>query len=162
MINSNLIKFYIRYVKVPLLLVKEDDIDNIVQQFNAFDDNLKFTIDKFTDSDVHFLAIKIDHNRTDLFYKTTHRGQYIDFTSQAPWKLKTSWVKALYHRANKICSSKKSFLKQVDKINTFMSWNGYPSHVLDSVIKRLKTNQQRNKTNKEEDNRKIIGYSFQI
>ena len=121
LINSNLIKAYIRYVKVPLLLAKEDGIDNIVQQFNAFDDNLKFTIDKFTDSDVHFLAIKIDRNSTDLFYKTTHRGQYIDFTSQTPWKLKTAWVKALYHRAKKICSSKRSFLKQVDKIKTFMS-----------------------------------------
>ena len=95
-----------------------------IQQFNAFDDNLKFTIDKCTDSDIHFLDIKTDRNRTDLLYKTTHTGQYIDFTSQTPWKLKTAWVKAFYHRANKICSSKKSLLKQVDKIKTFMSWNG--------------------------------------
>ena len=95
-----------------------------IQQFNAFDDNLKFTIDKCTDSDIHFLDIKIDRNRTDLLYKTTHTGQYIDFTSQTPWKLKTAWVKAFYHRANKICSSKKSLLKQIDKIKTFMSWNG--------------------------------------
>ena len=120
-INSGLIKFYIRYVDDTLLLAKEDDIDNIVQQFNAFDDNLKFAIDKFTDNDIHFLDIEIDHNRTDIFYKTTHTGQYIDFTSQTPWKLKTAWVKALVHRANKICSSKRSFLKQVDKIKTFMS-----------------------------------------
>ena len=89
LINSGLIKFYIRYVDDTLLLAK-DDIDNIVQQFNAFDDNLKFTIDKFTDNNVHFLDIKIDRNETDLFYKTTHTGQYIDFTSQAPWKLKTA------------------------------------------------------------------------
>ena len=121
LISSGLIKFYIRYVDDTLLLAKEDDIDNIVQQFNAFDDNLKFTIDKFTDNNVHFLDIKIDLNETDLFYKTTHTGQYIDFTSQTPWKLKTAWVKALYHRAKKICSSKMSFLKQVDKIKTFMS-----------------------------------------
>ena len=72
LINSGLIKFYIRYVDDTLLLAKEDDIDNIVQQFNAFDDNLKFTIDKFTDNNVHFLDIKIDRNETDLFYKTTH------------------------------------------------------------------------------------------
>ena len=159
LINSGLIKFYIRYVDDTLLLAK-DDIDNIVQQFNAFDDNLKFTIDKFTDNNVHFLDIKIDRNETDLFYKTTHTGQYIDFTSQTPWKLKTAWVKALYHRAKKICSSKRSFLKQVDKIKTFMSWNGYPCHVCNSVIKRLKSNQQRNETNKEEDNRKIIWLRF--
>ena len=101
LINSGLIKFYIRYVDDTLLLAKEDDIDNIFQQFNAFDDNLKFTIDKFTDNNVHFLDIKIDRNETDLFYKITHTGQYIDFTSQAPWKLRTARVKALYHRAKK-------------------------------------------------------------
>ena len=60
-------------------------------QFNAFDDNLKFTIDKFTDSDVHFLDIKIDRNKTDLFHKTTDKGQYIDFTSKTTWKLKSAW-----------------------------------------------------------------------
>ena len=156
LINSSLIMFYIRYVDDTLLHAKENDIDNIVQQFNAFVDNLKFTIDKFTDHNVHFLDIKIDRNETDFFYKTTLTGQYIDFTSQTPWKLKTAWVKALYHRAKKICSSKRSFLKQVERFKAFMSWNGYPSHVRKSVIKRLKSNQQRNETNKKEDNRKII------
>ena len=82
LINSSLIKFYIRYVEDTLLFAKEDDIDNIEQQFNAFDDNLKFTIDKFTDNNVHFLDIKTDPNETDLFYKTTHTGEYIDFTSK--------------------------------------------------------------------------------
>ena len=110
---------------------------------------MKFTIDKFTDNNIHFLDIKIDCNETDLFYKTTHTGQYIDFTSQ------TAWVKALYHRANKICFSKRSFLKQVDNIKTFISWNVYPTHVRNSVIKRLKSNQQKYETNKKDD-RKII------
>ena len=111
-------------------------------------------------NDVHFLDIKIDRNRTDLFYKTTDRGQYIDFTSQTPWKLKTLWVNALYHRVNKIFSRKRSFLKEVNKIKTFTLWNGYPSPICNSVIKRLKTNQQRNETNKEENNRKIIWLQF--
>ena len=38
LINSGLIKFYMRYVDHTLLLAKEDDIDNIVQHFNAFDE----------------------------------------------------------------------------------------------------------------------------
>ena len=58
------------------------------------------------------------------------------------------------------CSSKRSFLKQVDKIKAFMPWNGYPSHVHNSVIKHLKTSQQRNERNKEEDDRKIIWLQF--
>ena len=43
-----------------------------------------------------------------------------------------------------------------------MSWNGYPYHVRNSVIKGLKTNQHRNKTKKEEGNRKSFAYSFHI
>ena len=81
--------------------------------------------------------------------------------SQTVRKLKTAWVKALHNRTNKIFSSRTSFLKQVDKIlKTFMSWNGYPSNVLNSIIKRLKTNQQRNNTSKVEGNRKIIWLKF--
>ena len=59
LINSGLIKFYVRYVDNTLLLAKEDDIDNIVQQFNAFDDNLKFIIDKFTDNKFIFWILKL-------------------------------------------------------------------------------------------------------
>ena len=35
LINSGLIKFYIRYLDDTLFLAKEDDIGHIVQQFNA-------------------------------------------------------------------------------------------------------------------------------
>ena len=41
-----------------------------------------------------------------------------------------------------------------------MSWNGYPFHVRNSLIKRLKSNQERNETDKEEGNRKIIWLRF--
>ena len=95
-----------------------------------------------------------------ICFTRPHTGQYIDFTSQAPCKLKIAWIKALYHRAKKVCSSKRSFLKQVDKIKKFMCWNGYLSHVCNSIIKRLKSNQQSNYTNKKEDNRKIIWLHF--
>ena len=54
LINSGLIKLYIRYVGDTLLLPKGDVIENIALQFNAFDDNFQFTIDKFTDSNVLF------------------------------------------------------------------------------------------------------------
>ena len=62
--------------------------------------------------------------------------------------------------AKKICCRKRNFPKQPDKIKKFMSWNGYPSHVRNSVIKCLKSNQQRNETNKEEDNIRIIWLRF--
>ena len=106
------------------------------------------------------MDIKINRNNTDVYYKVTHPGQYIDFTSQTPWRLKTSWIKALYHRAKNICSNKKKFAKQVANLKLFMSWNGYPSVIRNSIIKNLKNYRNRMDSINEEDNRKIIWMRF--
>ena len=124
LIRHGLIKFYIRYVDYALVLAKAEDID-IMKQFNSFDKSIQFTIDRFEDGVVHFLNIKINGSETDLYYKTTHAGQYCDFSSQTPWKLKISWIKALHDRATKICSSNKLLNDQINQIRTFMTWNSY-------------------------------------
>ena len=41
-----------------------------------------------------------------------------------------------------------------------MSWDGYTSHVLNSIFQRLKTNEQKNETNKKEDKKTIICLQF--
>ena len=106
LINSGKIKFYTRFVGDTLLLAKEEDINYIFKKFNSFHSSLQFTIDRFDNGNVHFLDISIDKNNTDLYYKTTHTGQYSDLSSNSPWNYKTAWIKALYHRAKKICTTK--------------------------------------------------------
>ena len=53
-----------------------------------------------------------------------------------------------------------NFLKQIDKTKIFMLWNGYPSYVCNSRIKLVRSNQCKNGTNKEGNNRKIIWLKF--
>ena len=137
LIKDGLIKFYIRYVDDILVLAKVEDIDNIMKQFNLLDKTSQFTIDRFEDSIIHFLDIKINGSETDLSYKTTHTGQCCDFSSQKPWKLKISWIKALHDCATTICSSNKLLNDQINCIRTFMSWNSYPKYVRNSIIKPL-------------------------
>ena len=115
-----------------MVLVKVEDTDNIMKQLNLFDKSIQFTIDKFEDGIVHFHDIKINGSETDLHYKTTHTGQYCDFSSQTPW-----WIKALHDRAMTICSSNKLLNDQINRIRTFMSWNSYPKYFRSSIIKRL-------------------------
>ena len=88
LIKDGLIKFYIRYVDDTLVLAKVEDIDNIMKRFNSFDKSIQFTVDKFEDSNSHFLDIKINGSEIDLYYKTTHTRQYCNFSSQTLWKLK--------------------------------------------------------------------------
>ena len=51
----------------------------------------------------------------------------------------------MFDNAHKICSNKKSLNKQIFQIKTFLSWNGYPKRVRNSVIKQLQTNRSRPK-----------------
>ena len=115
LIKDGLIKFYIRYVDDTLVLAKAEDIDSM-KQFNSFDKSTQFTNGRFEDGVVQLLDIKINGSETDLYYKTTHTGQYCDFSSRTPWKLKISWIKALHDRTTKICSSNKLLNDQINEI----------------------------------------------
>ena len=112
-----------------LVLAKAEDIDSIMKRFNSFEKSIQSTTDRFEDGVIHFLDNKINGSETDLYYKTTHTGQYCDFSSQTPWKVKRSWIKALLDRATKFYSSNKLLNDQINQIRTFMSWNSYPKYV---------------------------------
>ena len=101
MIAEGAIKFYIRYVDDTLVLIKEDKINEVLQSFNAFDKNLKFTVDSFEDGIVHFLDILVHSNGdTDVYSKPTNTGQYTHFDSYTPWGYKISWARALFNRVS--------------------------------------------------------------
>ena len=57
LMKSGILKFYCRYVDDTLVLVKEDQIDKILKAFNSFHNNLRFTVDKFENEDVHLLDL---------------------------------------------------------------------------------------------------------
>ena len=99
LIKSGVIRFYRRYVDDTLVLVKPSDIPAVLDKFNSFDKNLQFTVDTFPDNVIHFLDILISSDNTDVYYKSTHTGQYTNFSSFEPFSRKTAWVKSLFHRA---------------------------------------------------------------
>ena len=76
-----------------LILMKKSDVLIVLQAFNGFHKSLNFTVDTSEDKKIHFLDLLIDRNTTDIFYKDTHTGQYTNYNSLMPWKLKTCWVK---------------------------------------------------------------------
>ena len=136
LLDTGTIAFYACYVDDTLVLVKPNDVQKVLNKLNSFHKNLKFTVDTFLDDIVHFLDIKIDGNKTDVYRKETHTGQYVHFSSFEPWFRKTAWIKCLVEHAEKICSNKKLFENQLSKIKSFMSWNGLPKYVGRSIIKK--------------------------
>lgn len=137
--DQGIMKFYIRFVDDTLALVKRDKVNEVLQKFNKFDKNLKFTVDKFEDGNVHFLDIDLSNDGiTDVYMKPTNTGQYANFNSFVPWRYKTSWAFALYTRIQRICSTGETKHFQISKLKKMMSWNGFPKHVIHSLVKKFK------------------------
>ena len=63
-----------------LVLIKPENVQKVLMKLNSFHKSLNFTFDSFPDA-VHFLDIKIEKNKTDIYRKDTHTGQYVHFTS---------------------------------------------------------------------------------
>ena len=101
-ITTGTIAFYKRYVDDTIVLAKPCDLDIILKQFNSFHPQIQFTIDQFSNNDIHFLDIQILRNGTTVYRKQTHTGQYQHFSSYTSWSRKIAWIRALIHRAHKI------------------------------------------------------------
>ena len=105
--------------------------------YNSFHKSIQLLLTDLKMVSYISLKSKINGSKTDFYYKTTHTGQYCDFSSQAPWKLKMSWIKALQDRPTKFCLFNKLLNDQINRIRTFMPWNIYPKYVKKGITKRL-------------------------
>ena len=137
LLEDDVIKFYVRYVDDTLVLIKEDQIESVLQKFNSFDKNLEFTVDTFEDGHIHFLdlSVNIDNGEVDVYSKPTNTGQYAHYTSYAPWSHKVAWARALFNRAKRICSTPTLFRSQKSRINKILSWNGFPTFCRRKLLK---------------------------
>ena len=147
LVNDGTVKFYTRFVDDTLLLAKPSDFDYILDLFNSFHHNIKFTFDSFENSaNVHFLDISFDMQGTmGIYRKGTHTGQYAHFESIVPWAHKVSWIRSLLYRAHRICSPGSSLDKEIDMIKKLVSWNGFPKYIFHRILSNI--NIQNNVTN---------------
>ena len=141
LITSDKLKFYVRYVDDTLVLAKPEDIPLILDKLNSFHPQIQFTYEEFVDhNDVHFLDIKFDSQST-IDMQSTHTGQYRHYSSFTPWSRKVAWIRALVHRATKICSTQQLLQLEILNIKRFASWNGFPSWICDKLINTYSTSQ---------------------
>ena len=101
LIEDGITKFYVRYVDDTLLVIKRRYISCVLNKFNSFDDNFKFTVDTFENCVPHFLDIEIFPNGLGIYHEHTQTGQYVNFDSFTFWKWKVSWIRSLVTRAKR-------------------------------------------------------------
>ena len=70
------VMFYAIYIDSTLLIFKKRDID-VLNKFNSFDKNLKFTINTCENCVLRFLDITIWQNVLGNYHKHTQTGQYV-------------------------------------------------------------------------------------
>ena len=161
LINSNIIKFYSRYVDDTLVLIKPENINYVHNLLNSYHKNLKFTVDTFEDNLIHFLDLLIlDDLNIDLYRKDTFTGNYVDYNSFVPWNHRISWVRSLLDRARIICSNDNLFSKQSKLVDTFMSWNHFPSHVRKSLLAKFLKEKPKNKNRTDSQNIKVLWFNI--
>ena len=81
LIEKGKIKFYARYVDDTLLLIKPEDVEDILNEFNNYHSNLDFTVDRFDNCIPHFLDLEIHPDGLSIYRKDTHTAQFMHFSS---------------------------------------------------------------------------------
>ena len=153
LIKAGKIKFYARYVDDTLLLVKPDDVDEILNHFNKFHKNIEFTVDRFEDCVPHFLDLEIHPDGNSIYRKDTHTAQFVHFDSFTKWGYKTAWIRSLVTRAKRLCSSNK-LKDEIKNIKRFASYNGFPRWVANKLVKQsLQPSTRSNDTQDQETDR---------
>ena len=158
LISNGIIKFYCRYVDDTLLLIKHNDIEFLLNRFHTFHPDIRFTYDKFSDEPPHFLDLNLHGNKFSIYRKHTFTGQYTHFDSFVPWKHRIAWIRSLLCRITTICSPSK-LTHELPFIKKIASWNGFPKHIVSSLIKRFNkrtTNDIDNNTTEMNDTRPTL------
>ena len=129
LLQQGKLKFYARYVDDTLMMMKPEDVDAVLEEFNRYHPSLQFTGDRFQNEVPHFLDLEIHRSGISIYRKHRHTAQYTHFESLTRWTHKTAWIRSLVHRAKKLCAPSK-LKDEMAKIRTFAAYNGFPKWVV--------------------------------
>ena len=132
-----------------LLLVKHENINEILQQINNYHRNLEFTVDRFEDCVPHFLDLELHPDGISIYRKDTHTAQFVHHDSFTRWNHKVAWIRSLTSRAKRLCCPTK-LKDEMKNIIRFASYNGFPRWTVKKVMKDC-TNRERRETDQDEN-----------
>ena len=90
-----------------------------------------------------------------MYLSSTQTVQYVNFDSFTLWKWKVSWIRSLVTRAKRIFSE--NYLdKEIQLIKNYAALNGYPKHIVNSIVKRALRDKESNNIKEESTRRKIL------
>ena len=140
---------WFRYVDDTFTLVKKGKLNEIITALNNFHNNIKFTHEEEKENRIPFLDVLITKKEnggliTGVYRKETNNSIYIHWESYAPKQWKIGTLRGMVRRAYEICSTDEELKKEITHLRkVFTTVNGYPSHLVDTIMKNVK--EERNK-----------------
>nr|XP_021206294.2 uncharacterized protein LOC110385892 [Bombyx mori] len=137
------IHFLKLYVDDTIAAIPESEVNNILELFNSFDNNIQFTMEVEKDDSLSFLDVLVKRSNdkliTDWFVKPISSGRLLNWNSNHPRSQKIGMIKGLLDRMTKL-SSKDFYEVNFNKIRNILLNNNYEMPLVDSVINKFKEN----------------------
>ena len=131
------IPFVYNFVDDLILCIPKDKIISILDTFNSYDENLKFTIETENQNCINYLDTTLinenDKIIIDWYQKPISSGRYILYNSNHPFKQKLNLIFGLKNRIVKI-SENKFINKNLDILYHILKTNGYPNSLLKRIL----------------------------
>lgn len=136
-IVNNDVKFFYRYVDDCLAAIEETKVKYLLDIFNKYHDNLKFTIEMEKGDEINFLDLTIKRKNNALstkwFAKSTSSGRMLNYCSAHPIAQKKGVILALADRAIKL-SSEEHRNSAIQDAKLILSKNGYPTTLVNKIF----------------------------
>ena len=132
--------FYTRYVDDIFCLANADqDPNEILTLFDTAHSSMRFTIEKECNNELAFLDVNLTRLpdgtiRRTVYRKKTYSGQYINFNSFVPIRIKRNLVSNLTLRARYICSED-TLTDELDNLKNIFRDNGYQNRFIERNMK---------------------------
>lgn len=137
------IYFWSRYVDDIFVVSSFDNFDIIFSTANSVNQAIQFTSEKEINHNLSFLDVSITFNTssttfdTTVYRKSTHTGQYLNFSSSSPISYKRNIFKNLLKRANTHCSNNDAYNREIKIIFKDLMNNNYPKKWLTSTYSKI-------------------------
>ncbi|XP_045451602.1 uncharacterized protein LOC123667071 isoform X1 [Melitaea cinxia] len=129
------------YVDDTVAAVPESEVDNILNLFNRFNEDIQFTLEIEQNNRISFLDILIERREgcliTDWFIKPISSGRMLNFESNHPRAQKIGMITGLLDRMIKL-SNEAHWEKNYKIISNLLLKNGYNKSFINAIVGKFR------------------------
>ena len=137
-------KIYARYMDDVIRDIKNNQIDEKLQEINSLHPSLKFTYEREVDGTIPFLDMKILNDNGKLsstwYCKPSDTGLIMNYHALAPRRYKRSVVSGFVHRIHRSCSTWLHYHQSMVRAKRILERNQYPPAFYEPIIEQTLTN----------------------